>query len=997
MANKRITTELVVKAVDEYSKKLGGMSNITGKFASKVRTDMGGLQKLRGPLLLIQDYKKAQSTFSKSEIELEKSRVQLKKLRTEMKATSEPTKKMVRDFDRAQKAAEKLRLSHVKNKTELAQLQGKLRSVGVNTGDLAGEQGRLTSKLNSANAAFAQQAERLQRMRVLQDRLAESRRRMDKTMARAANMSFVGSAAIGVGRRILSGTTGVATQSGERQAAFTDFQNLSGASDERMSKLRGQLSELRGDTKQSVDEMLIGLSELVGKGMDLESALGILPATMRAAFATDTSSGEMGAAGFALFDNLKLDPEEMARAYDVMAKAGKEGGFELTAMARKFPEVTAGARGLKMEGLDAVGSLTAALQIAMKSAGSEDQAATNMANFFGKITAPDTVRKFKKFGVNVEAEMTRAMESGVDPMEHMLSVIERLTGGDAFKMGELFADKQVLDFLKAMLPNMEEYRRIKEEALSANGVVDQDLERKMREFKVSTGQFGRSVRELFTLPPEALDTLTALVKKSEHYVNLLIKWKDEHPKFSKAVFLGATALGALAVAGGAVLTVGAALLGTVAVMRFGLVGLAARAAFAGADLAGLAGSMFRVGRASNGLSKVGSGLAVFGGRAPKIRAVSFALRGLSGVVGLPVIGAAIAGVATVIGAISAPLWGTIAVGVAVLGASWRYWDRVSAIALGVASAVGSRLRPVIEAFGPVMEKFAPMLDLASTAFSGLGRVVSSAMTSVTNFFSGGLFSREILSDEDAANLELRAEQFAGKIIDGFVGNHTKMFQAGRDLIVKFWNGVEAEFKGFMDWLGTLPGMISKKFGSIDLKQSIKWPQLPEWLRTKFGGGKVTVNGGDAPQVAGHRALGGPVRAGYPYMVNERTPNSEIMVPSVSGGVLNVAQSQAVLRDYLFGSAGSRRFQRGTSGLKGGAQGVRMAALASMASGVALGAAASPADRNPGPTSQRVSLEINGGIHVTAPAGVSDPEGLVDALETRLSDRISATLAASFSD
>jgi hypothetical protein len=191
-------------------------------------------------------------------------------------------------------------------------------------------------------------------------------------------------------------------------------------------------------------------------------------------------------------------------------------------------------------------------------------------------------------------------------------------------------------------------------------------------------------------------------------------------------------------------------------------------------------------------------------------------------------------------------------------------------------------------------------------------------------------------------------------------------------------------------------MISKKFGSIDLKQSIKWPQLPEWLRTKFGGGKVTVKGGDAPQVAGHRALGGPVRAGYPYKVNERTPNSEIMVPSVSGGVLNVAQSQSVLRDYLFGSAGSRRFQRGTSGLKGGAQGVRMAALASMASGVALGAAASPPDRNSGPTSQSVSLEI-GAIHITAPAGVSDPEGLVDALEARLSDRISATLAASFSD
>lgn len=43
-----------------------------------------------------------------------------------------------------------------------------------------------------------------------------------------------------------------------------------------------------------------------------------------------------------------------------------------------------------------------------------------------------------------------------------------------------------------------------------------------------------------------------------------------------------------------------------------------------------------------------------------------------------------------------------------------------------------------------------------------------------------------------------------------------------------------------------------------------------------------------------RAGGGSVRAGQPYRVNENTPNSEVFVPSRSGGILNVAQAKDAL-------------------------------------------------------------------------------------------------------
>lgn len=584
MADKRITTELVVKAVDQYSGMIRNMTGVTGRFAEKVRSDMGRLQGLRGPLRLIEDFRKKQQVVRASAGALDAANEKTRQLLATIRATKNPTAAMRREFDRARATAGRLEEKHRRNRSELRGLQVQMRSAGVNTADLAGEQRRLTNALAASNTAFARQAERMQRLKVMQDRITAGRERMDRSLARSANLSFAGNSAIGVGRRILESTKTVAERSGNQQASFTEFQNLTGVDDARISQLREELSGLRDVTKQSVGEMLAGLEVLVGKGMDLEDALGALPATARAAFATSTSSDEMGGAGFALYDNLKVSPDQLSKAYDIMAMGGKEGGFELSAMAKAFPEITAGARALKMEGLDSVSQLTAALQISMKSAGSESQAANNLSNFLGKLTSPATVKKFAAAGISIEKELKKAMERGVSPMEHMLEIIEKKTGGDAMKLGKLFEDKQVLDFLRAIIPNLEEYRSIKEKALGADGVIDGDLSRKLEDFNTQKGQLGESLGNLFSLPPDVLDTMTAMMVRADAFVEKLILWKKENPAFAKGIFLGAAALGSMAVAGGAMLVTASGLLGTMAVMRFGLVGLGARGAFAAGEI-----------------------------------------------------------------------------------------------------------------------------------------------------------------------------------------------------------------------------------------------------------------------------------------------------------------------------------------------------------------------------------------------------------------------------
>lgn len=329
---------------------------------------------------------------------------------------------------------------------------------------------------------------------------------------------------------------------GNFEEKLIDFANLAEIGQERLARLQDELNALRAPTGQSNVQLLDGLATYVGKGMALDDALASLRATGRTAKATKSQFDQMANSGFAVMDNLGVAPDLLGKAFDVMAKSGKEGSFELAAMARKFPEITAGAKSLKMEGVDAVASLSAALQIAMKSAGSEDQAATNMTNFFGKITAPDTVKRFRKFGVDIEREMQIALARGADPLEHMLLVVKEMTGGDAFKMGELFADKQVLDFLRAMIPNMEEYQRIKKEALGADGVVDADWERVMTGFNEQWRQLRSSTAAMLSTSGSLLPVLTDIMTQVRDGVEWVTAWTSANPELTATIIKGTAAL-----------------------------------------------------------------------------------------------------------------------------------------------------------------------------------------------------------------------------------------------------------------------------------------------------------------------------------------------------------------------------------------------------------------------------------------------------------------------
>lgn len=232
---------------------------------------------------------------------------------------------------------------------------------------------------------------------------------------------------------------------------------------------------------QSSKDVAEGVDVLAGAGLDPAVALRLLDPIGRAATAYKAEIGDLANASYAVYENLKIPIQDVGLALDVMAVAGKKGKFELADMARYFPSLAASAQGLKQSGVAAVADLSAALQVALRGAGSADEAATNVGNLMQKIRAPQTVKAFDKMGVDLVASLNRLEAEGRTPIEAIAELTNKTLGGDLSRLGYLFEDAQVQKALRPLIDDMEDYRKIRAQAMAGQGTVMRDWVERMKD------------------------------------------------------------------------------------------------------------------------------------------------------------------------------------------------------------------------------------------------------------------------------------------------------------------------------------------------------------------------------------------------------------------------------------------------------------------------------------------------------------------------------------
>ncbi|WP_188134323.1 phage tail tape measure protein [Rhizobium sp. RU35A] len=361
--------------------------------------------------------------------------------------------------------------------------------------------------------------------------------------------------------------------------------NLSGqAAFDYVTRAKAQFQALALAVGQSSDKVASGAGQMIAAGLDpalVDQSIGIIG---KSATAANAEFADMAGVATSMLQTLKLPADQLESALAGLVVAGKEGAFELKDMARYFPTLTSQMAKFGVTGREAVTFLGAALQIARKGTSDPAEAANNMKNFLSKILAPETIKKFADVGVDIEAVMRDAVTKGLNPIEAVIQKISKLTGvsgaevegllqkakdnglegADALaqvreqlekiygagKLGSLFGDMQVMDFVLPMLGNLEEYKRIRDQVANADGsVIEKDFLTQMQGLNRQLEVFNEHMAQLRDQLGSAFGEWLPMLNEG------IGKARDAFRAFNDETGgLGSTLL---SVAGGAVLLAGA--------------------------------------------------------------------------------------------------------------------------------------------------------------------------------------------------------------------------------------------------------------------------------------------------------------------------------------------------------------------------------------------------------------------------------------------------------
>ena len=334
------------------------------------------------------------------------------------------------------------------------------------------------------------------------DGIANTARKIGLVGAAVAGISFLGpmqeAAAF---QQQLIDIAGTSNLTGQAAFAFVD-------------QSKAKFEQLALDVGQLSDTVARGAGQMIAAGVDNGLVDRSIGSISRAATAANAEMNDMASVATSLLTTLKLPAEQLDDAMGALVTAGKLGSFELKDMSRYFPTLTGQMAKFGVTGREAVNFLGAALQIARKGTSDPAEAANNLKNFLSKVLAPTTVKNFADMGVDIQGVMQDAVTKGINPIEAVVQKITKLTGvsskeiqglmgkakaagmsdADALasvreqlekiygagKLGELFSDMQVMDFLIPMLGNIDEYKSIKDEVAKATGsAIDADFETQM--------------------------------------------------------------------------------------------------------------------------------------------------------------------------------------------------------------------------------------------------------------------------------------------------------------------------------------------------------------------------------------------------------------------------------------------------------------------------------------------------------------------------------------
>lgn len=690
--------QILLGAVDKLTaplKAVSGQSRITAKDLVDTKKKIRDLETQAGQ---IEGYKTLGAQIGATKAQLKQAEGSFSELQRKIAETPKPTRVMINEFNKAEKALNQLKTKQGEMITRHTQMGEAMRKTGINTGNLSETQRRLKTDLAAANTVLDSQRTKLGQLADQQKRLNQVKASYRQTQELRGQIAGHGATALATGTAMglttlkpviefaRAETAAVdlkVTMMGKGGVVNKDFQSISDLATKLGNKLPGTTADFQN--------MMNTLSK---QGMTTKAILGGLgEATAYLGVQLKLPYDQAAQSASKLQDATRTTEKDMMGLMDVIQRAnylGMDIGNQEAAYASLSPILNL----IKKDGLDAAKALSPLLVMADQASMGGEKAGNAYRKAFQRSMNAKNMKKandlLKADGIKLDFTDGKGNFGGLDKMFAQLGKLKNLSEQKRLAVfnqvwGDDSETQQVLTLMmtKGLAGYNETIAKMDAQA-SLQERVNAQLGTLGNLWDAATGTFTNAMVNFGeAIAPEVKAVIEWIGDLSERLGN----WSKKNPELSNTLMRIAAITSVVAIAFGGLSLAVAALLGPMAIMKLTL----------------------------------------------------------------GVLGVTFGGMLGAITAILAPLAGLAILGVAII----KFWQPISAFFSGLWQGIMTGLAPVFESFKP----FAPLIDGIGTGvkalsgwFGDLLEPLQFSKETLEGFGSAGQFVGRILGE--AFNLAL---------------------------------------------------------------------------------------------------------------------------------------------------------------------------------------------------------------------------------------------------
>ncbi|KVM74426.1 hypothetical protein WJ60_00120 [Burkholderia ubonensis] len=738
MSDRSLRLEVVLKALDHASRPIREIAGRNRTLAKDLRDTRARLKELNDTQRRIGEFREMRTGLDKTSTKLADAQKKVKELAQSLRAAGPPSQQMIAELAKARQAASKLGAAFKKQSASVDELRNRLGRAGVDTRNLSQHERTLRTDIAATTGAIDAQARRLDALNARQKRVADARAKMGAARGAAAELAIGGYAARATGSHILNDLREPLAEAKKVQNERGRIQGL-GLGDHATQDAERYVRAMKSPGVAIADNMTL-MRDAMSIFADEHHAQMVMPTLAKMKFANEAMFG----AGQGHENEEKF--MNMLKVIELRGGTKSEAAFKGEAnMVQQVLTATGGrVGGDEWRNFIQTGKVAAKqmrqdafyyqMEPLIQEMGGHAAGTGVQAAYSNLMQGKTTVRAAKRL-----VELGLVDKKSVE--YNTIGNVKRIKPG-ALIQGDLFNASPFEWMEKVLLPKLkakgitsdakilEEFSTIMTNGNGANLFATMYMQREQihKNEKLNRGAYGidklhelaqkqtegkelialEKVRNLRTVIGEqVLPVYNRALELTTSVLERLLGFAKEYPNFTRAVAIGAAGLGALLAVLGTLTIALAAVLGPMAIVRFGLTMLGMRG-----------------GLVSNGVRLAAASLQALG-RVLLLVGRAF----LTSPIGLVAAAIAIAALLIV-----------------------KYWEPIKAFFGGMFAAIGEGLAPVRAAFAGA---FAPIGE-ALAAAKPLWDWFAGMLSSVAGWFA------KLLEPASTSAEQLRAAGDAGR-------------------------------------------------------------------------------------------------------------------------------------------------------------------------------------------------------------------------------------------